>query len=184
LRQLPAAELARRGRFQDFAVDCGQRVWRWLGIDGGVGSPIDQAGIERPWLLAWHAVPKRSAGPGFGPSDYARARERAEAVAALTFGEQNWESLQRQGYLDLRSSLFAGLRYRLRIGRRVELIWDSPEAALASPWPFDWLCINPTYPLPAAEFTAHLYLYLRDREREVLRIAAPQPFDQALGRCF
>jgi hypothetical protein len=92
--------------------------------------------------------------------------------------------LQRQGYLDLRSRVFEGLTYRLRVGRRVQLLWDEPLQALRSPWPFEWLCINPTYPLPAAEFTAQLYLYLRDREQDVVRIAAPQPFDQALGRCF
>jgi hypothetical protein len=46
------------------------------------------------------------------------------------------------------------------------------------------LCINPTYPLPEEEFFAHLYLYVRDREEEVIRVAAPQPWDQRLGRTF
>ncbi len=45
-------------------------------------------------------------------------------------------------------------------------------------------CINPTYPLPEAEFFAHLYLYVRDREEEIIRVAAPQPWDQTLGRTF
>jgi hypothetical protein len=40
------------------------------------------------------------------------------------------------------------------------------------------------YPLPEEEFFAHLYLYVRDREEEIVRVAAPQPWDQALGRTF
>ena len=52
------------------------------------------------------------------------------------------------------------------------------------PWPQPFLCINPTYPLPEAEFFAHLYLHARDNEDELIRVAAPQPWDQALGRTF
>ncbi len=52
------------------------------------------------------------------------------------------------------------------------------------PWRFNYLCINPTYPLPEEEFFAHLYLYVRDNEDEVIRVAAPQPWDQPLGRTF
>jgi len=162
----------------------GQGFWRFFGIEPESSLDLDRDGIERPWLISWHAVPKRSAGPGFAPSDYARARERAEEVARLTFGDEQWAELQSAGHVDLRSGIFPGLTYRLRIGRRVQLLWDDPVSAQRSPWPFDWLCINPTYPLPATEFTAQLYLYLRDREADVVRIAAPQPFDQALGRCF
>jgi hypothetical protein len=162
----------------------GRSFWSLLGLRAAPASELDATGIERPWLVSWHAVPRRSAGPGFGPSDYTRSRERGDAVARLTLGEVNWDRLHRVGHLDVRSRLFDGLTYRLRIGRRVQLVWDEPSRALRSPWPFDWLCVNPTYPLPAAEFTAQLYLYLRDREEDVVRIAAPQPFDQALGRCF
>jgi hypothetical protein len=53
-----------------------------------------------------------------------------------------------------------------------------------SPWPAPYLCINPPYRLPEEEFFAHLYLYVRDREDIVRRVAAPQPWDQALGRTF
>ena len=52
------------------------------------------------------------------------------------------------------------------------------------PWSQPYLCINPTYPLPEAEFFAHLYLYARDNEDELIRVAAPQPWDQRLGRTF
>lgn len=165
-------------------VTLGRGFWSLLGLRVEPESDSWSSGIERPWLVSWHAVPKRSAGPGFGPSDYARAREKGERVAQLTLGDECWEQLRRGGHVDLRSRLFEGLTYRLRIGRRVQLVWDAPSQALRSPWPFEWLCVNPTYPLPAAEFTAQLYLYLRDREEDVVRIAAPQPFDQALGRCF
>ena len=170
--------------FLQNALLAARRLWAVLGLVPSQTPDLDRIGVERPWLLSWNAVPKRSAGPGFGPSDYARARERAEGVARATLGEEGWALMQRQGFLDLRSRVFEGLTYRLRVGRRVQLLWDDPVQALRSPWPFEWLCINPTYPLPAAEFTAQLYLYLRDREPDVVRIAAPQPFDQALGRCF
>jgi hypothetical protein len=165
-------------------ISLGRGFWAFFGLRPELDGERWDSGVERPWLVSWHAVPKRSAGPGFGPSDYARAREKGERVAQLTLGDESWGQLRRRGYVDLRSRLFEGLTYRLRIGRRVQLVWDNPSQALRSPWPFEWLCVNPTYPLPAAEFTAQLYLYLRDREEDVVRIAAPQPFDQALGRCF
>ena len=62
--------------------------------------------------------------------------------------------------------------------------WSRSSPPRASPWPYDYLCINPTYPLPAVEYAAQLYLYVRDREDEIIRVAAPQPFDQQLGRVF
>lgn len=172
-----------RDRIRSLSQRLGRALWAGLGIESEL-APTHLDGIERPWLISWHAVPKRSAGPGFGPSDYERARERGASVARATLGDDVWLRLTDIGHVDLRSRLFVGLTYRLRIGRRVQLIWDEPGLALRSPWPFDWLCINPVYPLPAVEFTAQLYLYLRDREEDVVRIAAPQPFDQALGRCF
>jgi hypothetical protein len=71
--------------------------------------------------------------------------------------------------------------YRLRVGRRIEV---QCEPGVRPPWRHRFLCINPTYPLPEAEFFAHLYLYVRDHEDEVIRVAAPQPWDQPLGRTF
>lgn len=114
-------------------------------------------------------------------NDYRLARERAREVARTTLGETLWEALQRQGYLDLPSRLRPGLTYRLRVGRRIEVL---TEPGAQSPWPYRWLCINPTYPLPEEEFFAQLFLYVRDSEEMVLRVAAPQPWDQALGRTF
>ena len=162
------------------------RIVRWLRSLGGADEPRpgDRSDLERPWLINWQWVPKRSAGPGFGPHDYARARARGAEVARVTLGDEGWERLRRQGYLDVRSRRISGLTYRLRVGRRIQLVWDSVEEAMGSPWPYDYLCINPTYPLPAVEYAAQLYLYLRDREDEVIRVAAPQPFDQPLGRVF
>jgi hypothetical protein len=69
----------------------------------------------------------------------------------------------------------------LRIGHRIEVVVAS---GARSPWPYAFLCINPTYPLPELEFFAHLYLYARDREDLLVRVAAPQPWDQRLGRTF
>jgi hypothetical protein len=128
--------------------------------------------LERPW----NHLPKRSAG-----ADYAAARARAREVARATLGEALWAQLQRQGYLDVPSTLQPGLTYRLRVGRRIE-VRCAPGGR--SPWPAPYLCINPTYPLPEEEFFAQLYLYVRDREDLVRRVAAPQPWDQVLGRPF
>ena len=137
--------------------------------------------LERPWLRTWAHLPKRSAGADFTRADYAAARTRAREVARTTLGEVLWAQLQRQGYLDVPSTLQPGLTYRLRIGRRIEV---RCAPGVRSPWPVPYLCINPTYPLPEEEFFAHLYLYVRDREDIVRRVAAPQPWDQALGRTF
>jgi hypothetical protein len=126
-------------------------------------------------------VSKRSAGPGFSSRDYREARVRAREVARLTLGDELWEHLQQRGFVDVSSGRFPGVTYRLRPGRRIEVVCG--EGA-RSPWPYPYLCINPAYPLPEEEFLAHLYLYARDREEEIVRTAAPQPWDQYLGRTF
>ena len=120
-------------------------------------------------------------GPDFGRADYREARRRAREVAQATLGPDLWATLQRQGYLDLPSHLFGGVTYRLRVGRRIEVLCPP---GVRAPWRHPFLCLNPTYPLPEEEFFAHLYLYVRDREDIVVREAAPQPWDQALGRTF
>ena len=149
----------------------------------GRSSPPAPTGsrLELPWRYRWEHLPKRTAGFGFTDRDYQVARQRAEAVAEATLGSGLWRQLRRDGHLDLPSRLYPGLTYRLRIGRRIEVIC---APGVRSPWPYAYLCINPTYPLPEAEFFAHLYLYVRDQEDEVVRVAAPQPWDQVLGRTF
>ena len=137
--------------------------------------------IELPWRRGWDFTPKRTAGGDFRQADYELARVRARDVARVTLGDALWEDLQRQGYLDVVSRRTNGLTYRLRVGRRIEV---RCAPGVRSPWSMPFLCINPTYPLPEEEFFAQLYLYVRDREEEVQRVAAPQPWDQALGRTF
>jgi len=152
-----------------------------LGSDRSAGAQPTNAELERPWLQDWDWIPKRTAGPGFSRHDYREARLRATEVARSTLGEENWAELGRAGFLELPSKYFPGITYRLRIGRRIEVRYA--EGTLA-PWPYPYLCINPAYPLPEEEFFAQLYLYVRDREDEVIRVAAPQPWDQLLGRTF
>ena len=137
--------------------------------------------VERPWRHRWDHLPKRSAGFGFTWSDYREARRRAEEVARLTLGDETWARLRRDGHLDIPSGRYPGVTYRLRVGQRIEVRCNP---GVRSPWRYPYLCINPTYPLPEAEFFAHLYLYVRDQEDEIIRVAAPQPWDQALGRTF
>ena len=141
----------------------------------------DPGDVERPWRYSWNHLPKRSAGLGFSEKDYAESRRRAESVARTTLGDALWEQVKRDGHLDLRSRIYPGVTYRLRIGLRIEVLCDP---GVRCPWRHPFLCINPTYPLPEAEFFAHLYLYVRDREEEIVRVAAPQPWDQRLGRTF
>jgi len=157
--------------------------WRWIAGRGGAGAAADpdRRELEEPWQRRWEHLPKRTAGSDFSRSDYHLARERAREVAQTTLGDELWADLQRAGHLDLPSRLFDGVTYRLRVGRRIEVI---PARGVRLPWVYPYLCINPTYPLPELEFFAHLYLYLRDHEDEIVRVAAPQPWDQALGRTF
>ena len=139
------------------------------------------AALELPWRRRWGHVRKRSAGPDFSSEDYQLARENARHVARTTLGDELWERVQRKGYLDLPSRCFPGVTYRLRIGLRIEV---RCERGVEPPWEFPYLCINPAYPLPEEEFFAHLYLYVRDYEEQIIRVAAPQPWDQPLGRTF
>ena len=154
-----------------------RRLWRLPPRTDTGGNPA----LERPWLARWDHLPKRSAGPGFTRADYAEARLRAREVARATLGDDLWQTLLDQGHLDVPSRRIPGMTYRLRVGRRIEV---RCEPGVRSPWYYSYLCINPTYPLPEEEFFAHLYLYVRDREDIVLRVAAPQPWDQTLGRTF
>lgn len=137
--------------------------------------------VELPWQHSWQHLPKRSAGYGFTQRDYDAARTRAAEVAHSTLGDDRWMELQRLGYLELPSHIYPGVTYRLRVGRRIEV---RCAPGTACPWHYQYLCINPAYPLPEMEFFAHLYLYVRDFEEEIVRVAAPQPWDQALGRTF
>lgn len=155
--------------------------WRSLRGLPPASDDGDTPALERPWLRRWDHLPKRSAGPGFSRADYADARRRAGEVARATLGDELWTTLERQGYLDLPSRLRPGITYRLRVGRRIEVLC---APGVKSPWIYPFLCINPTYPLPEEEFFAQLYIYVRDREDVILKVAAPQPWDQPLGRTF
>ena len=162
-----------------------RRLLRWLlGVGGPPTPPVtaeDGGEVERPWLRRWDFLPKRSAGTDFSRDDYAVARARADEVARATLGDDLWAHAKRHGYVDVPSQRFPGITYRLRVGRRIEV---RCAPGVPPPWRQPFLCINPTYPLPEAEFFAHLYLYARDNEDELIRVAAPQPWDQPLGRTF
>src|SRR3954452_14994273 len=170
-----------------------RRLLAWLraGWDEAAESSLPQSrgeppdarsdALEYPWRHRWDHLPKRSAGFGFSDADYETARARAEEIARLTVGDEVWTRVRRVGYDDLPSRRYPGVTYRLRVGRRIE---GRCAPGVQAPWAQPFLCINPTYPLPEAEFFAHLYLYARDNEDELIRVAAPQPWDQALGRTF
>ena len=173
--------------------EASQRLLDWLrqGWDEPLtGRPVSHRGeppdadsgvTEYPWRHRWDHLPKRSAGFGFTNRDYQAARVRAEEIARLTLGDELWTRARHVGYVDVPSGRLPGVTYRLRIGRRIEV---RCAPGVRPPWPYPFLCINPTYPLPEAEFFAHLVLYARDNEDELIRVAAPQPWDQALGRTF
>lgn len=154
---------------------------RLLGGSTRGERPEDGVPLELPWTRQWYHVPRRSAGADFGRDDYRAARANAREVARASLGDALWEDLERDGYIDVPSRRFPGVTYRLRVGLRIEV---RCEPGVRAPWRFPYLCINPTYPLPEEEFFAQLYLYVRDNEDEVIRVAAPQPWDQPLGRTF
>jgi hypothetical protein len=167
-------------------LDWLRQRWDELGNDtwvlGRSNPPAsDSDTMEYPWRYRWDHLPMHSAGVGFSGCDYDEARARAEEIARLTLGDDLWARVRRVGFVDLPSSRFPGVTYRLRVGRRIEVRCAS---GVNPPWRQPYLCINPTYPLPEAEFFAHLYLYARDNEDELIRVAAPQPWDQPLGRTF
>jgi hypothetical protein len=157
------------------------RMWAWLAPRDPDPDSLDPGPLELPWRHRWDHLPRRSAGFGVTRPEYQAARRRGETVARGTLGEERWQQLRRDGHLDVPSSRYPGVTYRLRVGRRIEV---KCAPGVTSPWRHPYLCINPTYPLPETEFLAHLYLYVRDREDEVIRVAAPQPWDQELGRTF
>lgn len=174
------------GFFGRLALEQRRRLGYWPGEEERpdfvrAQRELSDETLEEPWRFNWNRVAKRSAGPGFSRDDYRLSRERAQEVCRATLGEALWRQLHRDGYLDVPSKLTPGLVYRLRVGRRIEVICAD---GVESPWYYDFLCINPVYPLPEYEFFAQLFLYVRDQEDEVIRVAAPQPWDQALGRTF
>ena len=148
--------------------------WTWLQSGGGPEpkDPIEY-GIELPWR------PRRWGASSGRPPPSEDVEQRAVEVARATLGEAAWDELQSRGYVDVPSGLLRGLTYRIRVGHRLELIWDGPEDHRHSPWHRGcrYLCVDPTYPLPAVEFAAHLYLYLRDQEEVVIRVAKEQVND-------
>ena len=167
---------------RSLAVNLADWWQRLLGSVAGAELPsADLDHIDQPWRLRWDHLPRRSPGPGFSSAQRQAAHQRAREVASITLGEALWDRAQLQGYLDLPSGRFPGITYRLRVGRRIEVMC---APGVVSPWSHPYLCINPSYPLPEEEFFAQLYLYVRDREDIIVRVAAPQPWDQTLGRTF
>lgn len=128
----------------------------------------------RGWLHALSAVEQQE------------ARARALEVAQLTVGEETWSAFERDGYIELCSAREPGTCYRLRPARRVEI----QTGALAAPGPLGrrytrtYLCVYPTYELPAVEFMAQLYLRLRDDEQRVLATGRLQPGDGPVPNVF
>src|SRR5262249_12845595 len=108
--------------------------------------------LERPWLRTWAHLPKRSAGADFTRADYAAARARAREVARATLGEALWAQHQRQGYLDVPSTLQPGLTHRLRVARRIQVHCAPWRRA---PWPATSHCSSPRHPGPEEELVAH-----------------------------
>lgn len=167
---------------QSLAVNLAAWWQRFFGTAASTDrTSADLGHIDQPWRARWEHLPRRSPGPGFSSAQRRAAHQRADEVASLTLGDAVWKCAQLQGYLDLPSGRFRGVTYRLRVGRRIEV---RCAPGVVSPWPYPYLCINPTYPLPEEEFFAQLYLYVRDREDIIVRVAAPQPWDQTLGRTF
>ena len=130
--------------------------------------------VERPWRYYWDHLPKRTAGADFSTRDYAEARQRAEEVARTTLGDELWHRLALDGHLDVRSRRYPGVTYRLRVGRRIEVVC---EPGTRPPWPYPYLCINPDLPAAGARILRPP-LPVRPRPR---RPARPRSRPAALG---
>ena len=154
---------------------------RYLSTQSLTGGAGQDRGPERPWRYFWDYLPRRSAGPDFSAKDYALARQHAAEVARRTLGDALFRRLAADGHLDVPSRRFPGVTYRLRPGRRIQVL-RAPGAR--SPWRRPYLCVEPWYPLPDVEFLAHLYLYARDREDELVQVAVEQGRDDWLGSTF
>jgi hypothetical protein len=152
----------------------------WLVSERESEAEVDGP-LELPWKMVWDRTASRSAGRDFGRSEYRVARRRAEEVARATLGEAVWAEYNQRGFIEVPSRAVEGRIYRLRAGRRIEVCsGKGPHGPDVRPY----LCVNPRYPLPELEFLAQLYLYLRDREEEVLAVAIPQPYDAGIARTF
>jgi hypothetical protein len=155
--------------------------WRRPDAIAEAAAESSDEALELPWRRHWGWAPWGFAGRDFSKRDYEEAHRRAHEVAYATLGDERWRELKEQGYIDVPSRRIFGLSYRLRVGRRIEvrcLPW------VRSPWPQQYLCVNPTYPLPEEEFLAQLYLYLRDREELILAVAVPQSSDRPVLHTF
>ena len=137
--------------------------------------------MEWPWRYRWDHLPKRSAGFGFSGRDYDAARARAEEIARLTLGDDLWTRVRRVGYVDLPSGRFPGVTYRLRVGRRIEVrCAPGVQPAVAAAVSLH----QPDLPPARGRVLRPPLPYARDNEDELIRVAAPQPWDQPLGRTF
>lgn len=98
----------------------------------------------------------------------------------------------RDGYIEFPSAAEPGTCYRLRPARRVEirpgaLATTGTQTGTQDPgWTrtCTYLCVYPTYELPAVEFLAQLYVRLRDDERRVLATGRLQHSDGPIPNVF
>ena len=134
------------------------------------GSELPDArsdAVEWPWRYRWDHLPKRSAGFGFSGRDYDAARARAEEIAP----HPRRRPLDARPARRLRRSPLGSLPRRHlspanRTPHRGPLRpWSPASVAAAVP------LHQPDLPLTEAEFFAHLYLYARDNEDELIRVA-------------
>ncbi len=136
----------------------------------GVFGPATTGGVEVPW---------RGAFPP-DPTEAHHVRDREAAVLEATLSPSDVEQLRIDGYLEIASAIHAGRVYRLRPGRRIEVRCPSDHDQC----PVTYLCVLPTYPLPAGEFLAHTAVYLRGAEGRVLSTGRWMATDAAIPNTF
>ncbi len=136
----------------------------------GVFGPATVKGVEVPWRGAFAP----------DPTEVQHVRRREAAVVETTLSPADLHQLQLQGYLEIASALHDGRVYRLRPGRRIEVRCpeDHPQCPLA------YLCVLPSYPLPAGEFLAQMAVYLRGAELRVLSTGRWMATDASIPNTF
>jgi hypothetical protein len=114
-----------------------------------------------------------------------QARARAAEIAVRTLGAAG-ATLCGQGFLDVASGLYPGVCYRVRPGRRIEIM--TPRARRhETAWPWGshrYLCVIPRYELPAVEFAAQCVLHLTADEAAILRTGNFLPADGPISNVF
>lgn len=141
----------------------------------GIGGLLTMDAVRQAWraLLAHTAAPHDFDPDDLPPIPESEAERAARSLVRDTLPAETWRALERDGYLDLPSTLSPNRGYRVHrdpVENRTE---EWTRATEEDPWAFsERLCVipdQPGYP-PGDHFLTH-YLWLLTDEAEFRRVA-------------